>query len=182
VPLAQLPASVSIAQTAAELQRIGLLTDDPVFVDEHLDAILVHRDPRLLAALRRRVLTPLDGQAPASRERLVETLRAWLRHFGDRRAIAQELHVHPQTVRYRMGQLHTLFGSRLDSPEFRAQLMLALAWGIYPADSEAADGEPATDGVGATGPGAAAGQRVGGTTRATGAARQLPPKRTASRR
>ncbi len=133
VPLEQLPTSVSIAQTAAGLQRGGLLVDDPVFVDDHLDAILVHRDPRLLAALQRKVLAPLDDQAPASRERLIETLRSWLRHLGDRRAIAAELHVHPQTVRYRMGQLHTHFGSRLDSPEFRAQLLLALGWSSIPA-------------------------------------------------
>jgi hypothetical protein len=128
VALEQLPASILIAETAATLRRDGILDDDPVFADEHLDAILVHRDPRLLEALRRRVLAPLDGQPVATRERLTETLTAWLRHFGDRRAMAAELHVHPQTVRYRMAQLHTLFGSALDSPDVRARLLLALAW------------------------------------------------------
>ena len=72
--LEYLPASVLIAETAAELQRSGVLDDDPVFADEHLDAILVHRDPRLLAALRRRMLAPLDDQSPATRDRLIETL------------------------------------------------------------------------------------------------------------
>jgi hypothetical protein len=128
VALEHLPASVLIAETAATLHREGILDDDPVFADEHLDAILVHRDPRLLAALRRRVLAPLDGQPIPTQERLTETLTAWLRHFGDRRAMAAELHVHPQTVRYRMAQLHTLFGSALDSPDVRARLVLALAW------------------------------------------------------
>jgi hypothetical protein len=177
VPLEQLPASIPIAQIAADLQRKGLLVDDPVFVDRHLDAILVHRDPRLLAALQRAVLAPLDGQAPATRERLVETLRSWLRHFGDRRAIASELHVHPQTVRYRMGQLHTLFGSTLDSPDFRARLMLALAWsGIPIASADPPTPSPAEqrqpDRV-RDRPGRAAAN----TDR-----RQLPPKRPASRR
>jgi hypothetical protein len=128
VPLEHLPASVQIAETAATLLREGILVDDPVFVDEHLDAILVHRDPRLLAALRRAVLGPLDGQPAAVQDRLVETLTSWLRHFGDRRAMAAELHVHPQTVRYRMGQLHALFGPALDTPESRSRLVLALAW------------------------------------------------------
>jgi hypothetical protein len=128
VALEHLPVSVDIAETAAELQRTGVLEDDPVFADEHLDAILVHRDPRLLAALRRRMLAPLDGQSAGTRDRLIETLTSWLRHFGDRRAMAAELHIHPQTVRYRMGQLATLFGSTLDSPEERARLVLALAW------------------------------------------------------
>jgi PucR-like helix-turn-helix protein len=128
VALENLPASALIAQTAAELQRSGLLDEDPVFAEEHLDAILVHGDPRLLAALRRRVLAPLDGQPAATRDRLIVTLTSWLWHFGDRRAIAAELHVHPQTVRYRMTQLQVLFGSALDDPQVRARLVLALAW------------------------------------------------------
>jgi sugar diacid utilization regulator len=38
------------------------------------------------------------------------------------------LHLHPQTVRYRLGQLRALFGSALDEPASRAALLLALAW------------------------------------------------------
>lgn len=128
VSLGDLPASILIAEIAAGLQRDGVLTDDPVFADEHLDAIIVHRDPRVLTALRARVLQPLDDLTPAVRERLIETLTAWLRHFGDRQAIAAELHIHPQTVRYRMGQLHALFGPVLEDPDGRARLILALAW------------------------------------------------------
>ncbi len=128
VALEHLPASVQIAEIAVSLQRGGVLEDDPVFADEHLDAIIVHRDPRLLAALRRTVLAPLEGLPQAVQERLIETLTSWLRHFGDRQAIAADLHVHPQTVRYRMGQLHTLFGQVLDTPAGRARLGLALTW------------------------------------------------------
>ncbi len=128
VPLEHLPASMRIAEVAALLQRDGILEDDPVFADDHLDAIIVHRDARLLAAFRSQMLVPLEGVAPAVAERLTETLASWLRHFGDRRAVAAELHVHPQTVRYRMTQLHDLFGDVLDSPAGRARLMLALAW------------------------------------------------------
>ena len=128
VPLEQLPASAMIAEIAARLQRAGVLVEDPVFVDEHLDAIIVHRDARLLEALCRQVLAPLADAPRGSRERLAETLAAWLRHMGDRQAVARELHVHPQTVRYRMGQLQQLFGSDLDQPATRARLMLALGW------------------------------------------------------
>ena len=129
VPADRLPASLHIAETAVRLQRTGVLVDDPVFTEEHLDAIIVHRDARLLDALRTRVLGPLEGASPSSRERLSETLLSWLRHMGDRRAIAAELHVHPQTVRYRLAKLHELFGEELDSPTTRAQLVLVLAWG-----------------------------------------------------
>jgi len=40
--------------------------------------------------------------------------------------IAASLHVHPQTVRYRLGRLRECFGSALDDPEARFELMLAL--------------------------------------------------------
>ncbi|WP_344412627.1 helix-turn-helix domain-containing protein [Pseudonocardia ailaonensis] len=129
VPPQLLPASLHIAEIASRLQRTGVLPADPVFAEEHLDAIIVHRDSRLLEALRHQVLRPLEASAPASRERLCETLASWLRHLGDRQAVAAELHVHPQTVRYRLARLHELFGPQLDDPQTRARLLLALAWG-----------------------------------------------------
>jgi DNA-binding PucR family transcriptional regulator len=60
---------------------------------------------------------------------LADTLTSWLRNLGDRQAVAQELNIHPQTVRYRLGVLHEVFGEALDDPRARAKLMLALAWG-----------------------------------------------------
>jgi len=128
VPLENLPASTHIAEVAAVLLRDGVLDDDPVFADDHLDAIIVHRDPRVLAAFQGRMLAPLTAVSSTVQERLTETLVSWLRHFGDRQAIAAELHIHPQTVRYRMAQLHELFGATLDDPVGRARLTLALAW------------------------------------------------------
>jgi DNA-binding PucR family transcriptional regulator len=100
----------------------------PVFAAEHLDAIIVHRDRRLLDALREDQLRPLAAAAPGSREALRQTLRSWLVHMGNRRLVAEELQVHPQTVRYRMGRLHELFGPVLDDPAARLRLLLALGW------------------------------------------------------
>jgi hypothetical protein len=134
VSLEQLPSSVRIAEMAAQLKTAGVLTDDPVFAEEHLDAIIVHRDARLLDALRRQTLAPLAGLSPAVRQRLCETLASWLRHLGDRQAVAADLHIHPQTVRYRMTQLHDLFGPALDDPASRARMTLALAWERKPAN------------------------------------------------
>jgi sugar diacid utilization regulator len=142
VPLEHLPASVRIAEVAAILQSSGVIGEDPVFADEHLDAIIVHRDPRLLEALRRQVLAPLAKQSPTVRGRLTDTLVSWLRHQGDRQAVAADLHIHPQTVRYRMTQLHDLFGEALDDPVARARLTLALAWG--PAAPDGTVPPPAT--------------------------------------
>ena len=66
---------------------------------------------------------------PATRERLEATLRSWLLHQGGRDAVAEELHVHPQTVRYRMGQLRDLYGDRLDDSATVLDLLLALGGG-----------------------------------------------------
>jgi PucR-like helix-turn-helix protein len=129
VPIEGLPASMRVAEVAAQLRRSQVLEDDPVFVDEHLDSIIVHRDPRLLAAFRAQCLAPLDDTGPVTRQRLCETLASWLRHLGDRRAVAEELHIHPQTVSYRLSQLRELFGEALDDPDNRRRLTLALAWG-----------------------------------------------------
>jgi len=41
-------------------------------------------------------------------------------------AVAAELDVHPQTVRYRLRQLRELFGDALEDPEGRFELALAL--------------------------------------------------------
>jgi PucR C-terminal helix-turn-helix domain len=129
VRLERLPASLRLVRLGLAVQRAQLLGEGPLFVDEHLDALIVHRDERLLAALRRRQLAPLAGLSPSAQARLAETLTAWLLRMGDRRATAEDLHVHPQTVRYRLAQLRELFGRKLDDPAFRARLILVLAWG-----------------------------------------------------
>jgi hypothetical protein len=129
VPLERLPASVSLAEHAVRLRQASVLPDDPLFVDEHLDTMVVHRDEALLAALRQQCLAPLAALPESTRERLLRTLRSWLMHMGNRQAVAAELHVHPQTVRYRLIQLRELFGTALEDPTARAALLVALAWG-----------------------------------------------------
>jgi DNA-binding PucR family transcriptional regulator len=66
------------------------------------------------------------SETELSRELLGSTLDAWLRHRGRTEAVAKALHVHPQTVRYRLARLRELFGSRLDDPDGRFELELAL--------------------------------------------------------
>jgi DNA-binding PucR family transcriptional regulator len=73
---------------------------------------------------------------PAARERLEETLRLWLLHRGRREPVAEALFVHPQTVRYRVGQLRELFGDTLDDPGVVADLVVAL--GVPPAPAPTA--------------------------------------------
>ena len=77
--------------------------------------------------LRRIALAPLDQLRPNTAERLAETLRSWLLHRGQRDAVAADLFVHAQTVRYRMTQLRELFGDRLNDPATVLELIVALS-------------------------------------------------------
>lgn len=88
---------------------------------------MLHADEAALADLKSRALAPLAGLRPATAEKLAETLRFWLLHHGRREQVAASLFVHPQTVRYRMGQLRELYGERLEDPETVLELTLALA-------------------------------------------------------
>jgi hypothetical protein len=128
VPLAQLPSSVRVAEAGARLAQAGMLREDPVFVADHYDTILVVRDAWLLEQLRAQVLAPLIHLPSPTRQRLEDTLAAWLTAMGDQQTTAGTLHVHPQTVRYRLRQLREIFGPSLDDPANRRRLMLALCW------------------------------------------------------
>jgi hypothetical protein len=71
--------------------------------------------------LREEILAPLAG-----RPTLIETLRAWLLNVGRRDAVAAQLFIHPQTVRYRMGQVREAYGERLNDPAEVLKLVVAL--------------------------------------------------------
>ena len=107
---------------ALQAYRLGLAGD----TDTHLARLVVTAAPTELADLRTQVLAPLDGVRPATREKLAETLRSWLLHQGRRDEVAEALFVHPQTVRYRVGQLRDLYGDRLTDPEFVRDAVIAL--------------------------------------------------------
>ncbi|WP_448641692.1 PucR family transcriptional regulator [Geodermatophilus sp. URMC 63] len=108
--------------------QLGLVPEGraPVDTELRLADLVLRADGEALADLRAQVLAPLDDLGPGPREKLLETLRSWLLHHGRREQVAGELYVHPQTVRYRMGQLRELFGARLDDPQTVLELTLAL--------------------------------------------------------
>jgi DNA-binding PucR family transcriptional regulator len=100
-----------------------------VVAEQHLATLLLTADRGLAADLAASRLAPLAQLADGPRARLTETLRAWLDRPGQVQAVAAELGVHPQTVRYRLRQLRELFGTRLEDPEARFELSLALRVG-----------------------------------------------------
>ncbi|MHA6796049.1 PucR family transcriptional regulator [Pseudonocardia bannensis] len=121
--------SVARAQAAWPLHAAGLLTDpaDPlVHADEHLVALLLAAAPDLAADLHERATAPLRSLPSGAAARAEETLRAWLDAHGDVTATAAALHVHPQTVRYRLAGLREAFGSALDDPTARLEVAVGL--------------------------------------------------------
>jgi hypothetical protein len=109
-------------------RALAMLGDDPLLdTESRLPELVLTADEEAFADLRARVLAPLDGLKPGAREKLSETLRAWLLHQGRREDVAAALFVHPQTVRYRMGQLRELYGDTLEDPDTVLGLILALA-------------------------------------------------------
>ena len=107
--------------------ELGDHSDPALDTDDRLADLVVGADPEALADLRDRVLAPMRHLRPRAREKLVETLRTWLLHQGRRDAIADALFVHPQTVRYRLGQLHELYGDSLREPNALMEMTIALA-------------------------------------------------------
>jgi PucR C-terminal helix-turn-helix domain len=125
-PWTEVRGSYARAVRAVEL---GLTAEGPAPVDtqQRLAELVLRADVDALADLRTVVLAPLDEVPAGTREKLIDTLRAWLLHHGRRERVAAELFVHAQTVRYRMGQLRDLFGDRLEDPRTVLELTLALA-------------------------------------------------------
>ena len=109
-----------------------------VRADDHLLALLLHADVSVTADLVAQRLEPLRRMTATARDRAVTTLRAWLDAHGDIAETAGLLHVHPQTVRYRLARLKESFAGALDDPVARLEVALALRGATF--------AEPAVEG------------------------------------
>jgi sugar diacid utilization regulator len=121
-------ATASLRRAAAAF-RLDVADGPLIVAEEHLATLLLTADRGLAADLAASRLAPLAQLPDGPRARLTETLRAWLDRPGQVQAVAADLGVHPQTVRYRLKQLRELFGTRLEDPEARFELSLALRVG-----------------------------------------------------
>ena len=127
VSLGEAPDSLRWARQALDLAEAGRLGDDRVTrCVDCMPTLWLTSDNALVDQLARREFGKLDGLTPKQRTRLVETLGVWLETRGSAAEIADRLHVHPQTVRYRMRQLEKTFGDQLADPDGRFAIELVL--------------------------------------------------------
>lgn len=127
VPLRDAVDSLRWARQALTMAVHGVFgPGEVVNCADHLSTVWLLSDTALIDQISKRQLAALDGLTSKQRTRLLETLGAWLRTRGGAAEIAEQLNVHPQTVRYRMRQLEKTFGQRLDDPDERFALELVL--------------------------------------------------------
>ena len=128
MPLDRASSSLRWAKRALSLAQrgIGGGRNGLVRCDEHMSTLLILSDEELAREFGGQVLAPLRQLRPDQQDRLAWTLLAWLQSAGNAGTAARRLHVHPQTVRYRLRQITELFGDALDDPGTRLDLQIAL--------------------------------------------------------
>ena len=119
-------AKLSYQRAAKALSLVPTGAAEVLDTDEHLVELVLGADRDSIDDLRRRVLAPLGQLRAGTAANLRATLRSWLLHQGHRDAVAADLFVHAQTVRYRMTQLRELYGDALDDPRTILELTVAL--------------------------------------------------------
>lgn len=127
VPLEQIPDALRWARRVLALAENGTIDGPPVLLGEdHLLDLWLTSDPALLDEIVERRLGGLMRLPAAKRTVLTETLRVWLESWSTAADVGRRLHVHPQTVRYRLNQIREQIGDQMDDPEARFGLEAAL--------------------------------------------------------
>jgi len=93
--------------------------------EEFLPELLLARSPHLGSMLEERVFGPLESGSVRGGANLLATLDAFLGAALDRRAAADALHVHPNTLDYRLRRIEELTGLLFADPD--AVMLMALA-------------------------------------------------------
>ena len=89
--------------------------------------LLALLDPEILRAFREQLLGPVERWDLDHGTELLQTLRAFLMNGGRHRATATHLHIHHNTLRYRLQRVELLTGRHLDEVPDRLDVQIALA-------------------------------------------------------
>jgi hypothetical protein len=129
-PRALRQARLACSANAPTSREVLRYEQDPV-------AILLASAPDAGRVFGHAVLQPVLAQPAADRAVLLETLRQWFAENGSTSAAAAVLHVHRNTVRYRLRRIEELTGQELANPAAAGRLLLALqACRIFDLDDE----------------------------------------------
>ncbi|MFC6933171.1 helix-turn-helix domain-containing protein [Actinomadura yumaensis] len=119
--------SLRWARRALALARRGRLPAGSVVrCMDHVPTLVIFMAEDLIAHAADSRLAPLRGLSPVQAERLSETLLSLLENNFNATEAGNRLHVHPQTVRYRLRHLEELFGSDLQDPRRCLELEMIL--------------------------------------------------------
>ena len=123
-----LPQSYSNARRAAHMsQRLGRRRGVAAFEDLGIYRLLLQvPDPEELRRFADHVLGPVAEYDAKHDGGLLRTLGAYLRHNGSHQSVARELHVHANTVGYRLHRIQTITGLHLESYEDRLIAQVAM--------------------------------------------------------
>jgi hypothetical protein len=99
---------------------------DVIRFDQHPLAVLLAGAPDQAEALARTVLGPVLDLPGDDGTVLLETARIWLAAEGSSSAAAERLHLHRNTVRYRLRRIEELTGRDLARPVQAAEVYVAL--------------------------------------------------------
>ncbi len=129
VPLTRGAVSLRWARHALTLVERGHLPGDaPVRCVDHVTALATLAAEELVGVSARTVLGPLLDLPPTRRRPLAETLLTYLQCGDNAVTAADRLHIHEQTVRYRLRRIAELTGGRFSELDGRLDLMLVLTW------------------------------------------------------
>ncbi|TNM48209.1 PucR family transcriptional regulator [Nocardioides albidus] len=112
-------ARVACAAVSPGTNAVGRFGADPL-------AILLAASPDQARVLADAVLAPVLALPAEDRDIVFATARAWLAAGGSTSTAARELHVHRNTVRYRIRRLEEITGRDLARPVDAAELYVAL--------------------------------------------------------
>ncbi|MFI6515039.1 PucR family transcriptional regulator [Spirillospora sp. NPDC050679] len=127
VPPAQAAESLRWARQALALTRRGRIPADGVVrCMDHVPTLVIFLAEDLIERAAASRLAPLRALSPVQAERLTETLLSLLENNFNATEAGSRLHVHPQTVRYRLRHLEELFGADLQDPRRCLELEMIL--------------------------------------------------------
>jgi sugar diacid utilization regulator len=89
-------------------------------------AVLLATAPDAAASVANRILGPVLALPESECDNILSTLRMWFAEEGATSVAAEKMHVHRNTVRYRLRRLEELTGRSLGQPTGLAELYLAL--------------------------------------------------------